>query len=635
MAIITGSNSYEQMYQNELHEVVTVPGDDRPFIVKVVKTTADSLVGVNGGVYIPSGSIALSDDGFVSEANSFDGTLAANAVFSGTFENVVPYGGIRISVHTTVQSAASGLQMWCSKDGTDGFAEDTYTIRANVPKTYAVPISAPYFKVIFQNGNAQANVKICVIYQRNVSIPSSHRIGDNVESDDDAQLVQAVLKAQRPGGDYTNIDATSGGNLKVALEEIDPGALPIPVTISTGSAGTINTSFADSLYLSEFSELRTANPGNRSDTEFLYDTQPLLYDSITVSGSVTFQTGTRDVLLDTIGYSGTYSSTFRKHFWIPYTPGSGQEIDITGVINYANIAGQASVFLRSSVSGSASYQYIPQSQWSAATSGVNWQNSQIFRLSFQSLKVGRIQYAMVRNGVPVKVAEINNDNIRQMGYWQYATLPPYWNIHHVSSGTITEIGYGDDENGIGFSYFSAPAPTQKIKAICETVKSQGGQVITDIPGFPGEVDNYLTPKTISNSLIPIISIRVASLFRGVTNRSLIVPLSFSLETDNPIYYQIVYRSTLTGASWGAVNSVYSGVEYDTSASAISNAQLIVEGDRLTSGLKNQQVVGGGILGRILMSLGSTGQADTLTILAVRTTTSNASVFASIKWKEIR
>jgi len=41
-----------------------------------------------------------------------------------------------------------------------------------------------------------------------------------------------------------------------------------------------------------------------------------------------------------------------------------------------------------------------------------------------------------------------------------------------------------------------------------------------------------------------------------------------------------------------------------------------------------------LLGRILMSLGSTGVSDTLTIAAVRTSASNASVFASIKWREI-
>lgn len=634
MTIITGSGSFEQMYQNEMWEVARVPSDDRPFIIPITKLSGDSVVGVSGGLYIVSGSVDLSDDGRVSSLNSFEGTLEADQVFSGTFENVVPFGGIRVSVYTTVQSADLGLQMWCSKDGTNGFAEDTYTIRANTPKTYAVPVSAPYFKVVFQNGGSQADVKLCVIFQRNVSIPSSHRIGDNVTSDDDAQLVQAVLKAQRPGGDYTNIDATSGGNLKVALEEIDEGALPIPVTISTGSAGTINTSFADSLYLSEFAELRTANPGNRSDTEFLYDTQPLLYDSVTVSGSVSFQTGTRDLVLSTVGWSGSYSSTHRKHYWIPYTPGSGQEIDMTGVINMANATGTASVFLKSSVSGSVSYQYIPQSQWSAATSGVNWNQSQIFRLSFQSLKVGRIQYALVRNGLPIKVAEITNDNKRSMGYWQYASLPPYWNIHHVSSGTITEIGYGDDYNGIGFSFFTAPNPTQKVRAICETVKSQGGDRLLEMPGFQFSMSNQLTPKTVSNTLIPVLSIRIKSLFNGLANRQLVIPQSFSIVTDNPIYYQIIYRPTLTGASWADVDATKSCVEWDATASAISGGTIVDE-DYLTAGTKNQQITSTGLLGRILMSVGSSGSSDILTIAAIRTTTSNASVSSVMKWKEVR
>ena len=401
-----------------------------------------------------------------------------------------------------------------------------------------------------------------------------------------------------------------------------------------GISGSVGTVPKDSLFLSEFAELRVAAPGNRSDTEFLYGLQPLLYDVVTVSGSASFQTGTRDVILDTIGYSGTYSSTLRKHYWIPYTPGSGQEIDMTGAINASNVTGSASVFLRSYSSGTVNVQYVPQSQWTGASSGVKWNNSQIFRMSFQSLKVGRIQYSLVRDGIPVKVAEIVNDNIRSAGYWQYASLPPYWNIHHVSSGTITEIGYGDDFNGIGFSYYTAPAPTQKVRAICETVKSQGGQYLLDMPGFPGVADSYLTPKTVSTTLIPVISIRVASLFRGIQNRSLVVPLSISIETDNPIYYRILYRPTLTGASWTPVNASNSGVEYDITASAFANPQLVVDADRISSG-RNQQIVSSNVLGRIIMALGSTGVADVLTIAAIRTTASNASVSGIIKWKEIR
>ncbi len=50
--------------------------------------------------------------------------------------------------------------------------------------------------------------------------------------------VRSVLVAKQPSGSYTNIDATTGGNLKVSVEEID-GAVIVPVTGSVSlNAGT-------------------------------------------------------------------------------------------------------------------------------------------------------------------------------------------------------------------------------------------------------------------------------------------------------------------------------------------------------------------------------------------------------------
>jgi hypothetical protein len=46
--------------------------------------------------------------------------------------------------------------------------------------------------------------------------------------------VRSILTAKKPNGDYINIDATTGGNLKVSVEELDPGVV-IPVTDNGGS----------------------------------------------------------------------------------------------------------------------------------------------------------------------------------------------------------------------------------------------------------------------------------------------------------------------------------------------------------------------------------------------------------------
>lgn len=152
--------------------------------------------------------------GYISTVNSTEANLAGGATFEGVFDNALEYGAVRVAIYSSHVSAASGLEFWCSKDGISGFIEDVYTIPAATAKTFAVPVSAPYFKIRYTNGATQTTtLKICVIFQRNVSVVSSHRIGDEVTDDDDATLVQAVIKAKRPNGNYENINSDISGNL--------------------------------------------------------------------------------------------------------------------------------------------------------------------------------------------------------------------------------------------------------------------------------------------------------------------------------------------------------------------------------------------------------------------------------------
>lgn len=164
--------------------------------------------------------------GDVSVLNSSEINLAPGEVFEGTYEDVLEYGGIRVAVYSSHASANRGLEFWCSKDGVSGFTEDTYTIPAANPKTYAVPVSAPFFKVRYTNGSSQTTTfKLCVIFQRNVSVVSSHRLGDTVTDDDDATLVQTVLKAKRQGQTtYQNLNSDVAGNLYTTIGGITQDA---------------------------------------------------------------------------------------------------------------------------------------------------------------------------------------------------------------------------------------------------------------------------------------------------------------------------------------------------------------------------------------------------------------------------
>jgi hypothetical protein len=303
-------------------------------------------------------------------------------------------------------------------------------------------------------------------------------------------------------------------------------------------------------------------------------------------------------------------------------------------MDYAGIlGGTASVFLRSTATGVTTLQEITENLWLDKLGGNDWTKSHIFRVSFQSLRVGAVNFSMVDEGHIVKVARIQNDNIRNIGYWQYANLPQYWKVYNDGANTVTEFGYGDELNGVGFRYtFSGLKAGAQALGICSTIKSQGGGNLFDLPAVPF-VTPILAAKTVSTTLIPLLSIRVSATFNSIVNRAIVIPTSYSVVTDQPIDYALIYRPTLTGASFAAIDATYNGVDYDNTASAITGGYR-VDGDYITGSNSSPQAVRG-LLGRIIMSVGSSGTSDILTIAAIRAGANNASVKTYIKGKDLR
>jgi hypothetical protein len=590
--------------------------------------TAISVTLDNDGALMAN--VVMMNNGTVDAGNTTTDPLGIDEVFTGIGINVIEYASIIISCTADAPSATDGVEFQFGTDGITYKTTDNYTYtNGGACKTWAVQTVGPYFRIKYTNGGtAQTAFNLCTQFKKVAGVTSSHRVADNIEGQDDAALTKTILMAERAGGTpdvYININATAGGNLKTSIEEIEAGVI-------------IPTAPSDNLSMSEFGEQRVAPPGNRSDVEFIYDKQPLLVDDIsTGGGTATHQASSRDILLSINNTTTGTIAGMRQHYAVPYTPGSGQEIDHTGVMDKANLGGVAAVFLRSTVTGTTTLETIPQSAWTAKKTGVNWQYAQIFRISFQSLKVGRIQFSLVSDGIPTKVAEINNDNVRASGYWQTATLPPYWKVYNTASNTIVEFGYGDEYNGVGFLYTMAKSASATAVAICSTVKSQGGDRLFEMPGFHFMAFNTASPlatTTVSTTFIPVLSFRIAATFNGFENRALYIPASYTVKTDNPIHYQILFRPTLTGANFVPLDTIpYSGIEYDVTASAVTGG-YILGSDFIQSGIKTSTSTTEN-LGRIIMALGYTGTSDILTIAAIRDASSNANVSAIFKGLIIR
>lgn len=450
------------------------------------------------------------------------------------------------------------------------------------------------------------------------NIATVHSIDTNVTGGEYGVVTNAIIHGKTTGG--------GGGWVDV---KVNPsGALTVEAT----AGGTFPVSDADDFNHDAFGRDRVSNPANRFDVEFTYDLQPLIMEAISAgSASIVHQSATRDALM-TVGATSTASSAdFVGHYYVPYTPGNSQLVEITGTLDGANAGGNVSFF----VMNNGSTTIYTSTQWTGSVAGIDWSKSQIFAADFQSLKVGRIRMGLFRSGVFVELLEVLNDNVRKNGFWQYPNQPVHWRIYNTTSNSVSELGYFGNNNGFGWRFTTALSTGHNLAAICATVKSEGGEGIFDMAGFPFAISNGATTKTVSNTLIPVLSIQMSTAFNSLTNRSLVIPLDLSFVSDQSFYYEVRLNPTLSTASWVAVSSSYSAINYDVSATAVTGGITIATGYGGTGGTRTGGVKTG-FTGRAPLSLNYPATAgDILSICAIRVGPSNAATGAALEWKEIR
>jgi len=399
-----------------------------------------------------------------------------------------------------------------------------------------------------------------------------------------------------------------------------------PVLIAGADTGSVDA----------FSRLRVAGTGQRVDTVFTYDKQPLLFDeTVSGDGAAAHDSDLRAVYLTTGGTTSGNKAELRLRFYTPYTPGNSQLMAITGTLNpddadftnckvefgygdSANAVGfrydadGVHIFLRSSISGTAADLIkVSQASWDSPPENVDWTKSQIFLIDFQSLAVGRIRFYMDRNGQLVQVHQIVNDNLRTGPYWQLASLPVFWSIENT--GTANE--------------------TCRALAICSTVKSEGGADIEDLPGFPFSTSSGSVE--VSTTLLPIISLEVQPTFNSLANRALVFPEAVEVySADQPVEIRLIENPTLTDDSFAQVNA-NSCTYADTSATAVTGGRVI--STFYVTASNRGGVRSADIAGRVPLSVaGSAGNVgDIFTVAAVRVSNTNANIRAAIDWREIR
>lgn len=174
---------------------------------------------------------------------------AANIGIGGTFVgegiDVSQYGTISVAIQASHSSATGGLVFQGSFDNSTWFTMEAYTYTASGLKIYSMAPAGKYFRVNYTNGgSATTAFNLLTTVTNAYTKPSSQRVGDTITAENDAELVKSVLAAQKPNGDFVDIDCTAGGNLKVSVEEYKEATarLTSTATITIGSSTTISSS---------------------------------------------------------------------------------------------------------------------------------------------------------------------------------------------------------------------------------------------------------------------------------------------------------------------------------------------------------------------------------------------------------
>lgn len=183
--------------------------------------------------------------GGANPANSSSANIGIGGTFTGEGVDVSQYGTISVSIQASHSSATGGLVFQGSFDNTTWFDMEAYTYTASGLKIYSMAPAGKYFRVQYTNGaSATTAFNLLTTFTNAYTKPSSQRIGDDITAENDAELVKAVLAAQKPNGAFADIDCTAGGNLKVSVEEYNEATkrTTATATITIASSTTISSS---------------------------------------------------------------------------------------------------------------------------------------------------------------------------------------------------------------------------------------------------------------------------------------------------------------------------------------------------------------------------------------------------------
>lgn len=646
---------------NKLKVVNFNNSDDEVFVSAVSPGFVSITDGANTVSINADGQMHIVAEGKIDSSNSTSTPLGAGATFTGTGIETLPYAVIVVSLFADQISATDGLKIEQSTDNINWDHCDEFTIPVSTGKTFSVQPQARYLRVLYTNGaTPQAVFRLQTSLKKTYVKPSSHRIQDAIVSQDDAELVKAVITGENPGGAFVNFQSTTSGNFKMSLEELENSIssnsnsqLNVTNFDSSGSEifnsavspGFVNAEIkiGDNYSLDAFARLRVSNNFPIFDSKQVSSGQSALFwDDQQVSGASTTTTYSQNRASTTLSIeaSGTGRRIRQTRQRFNYQPGKSQLIlmtfrndsnpsgsskkvgyfdednglflDISGVSKYVTV--------RTNVSGVSSDTQVEQDSWNldkldgTGVSGANldFTKMQIFVMDFEWLGTGRIRFGFVIDGIPIYCHQVLNANIKTSVYMSTPNLP----IRYEINGDGTQSGCS-------------------LEVICSTVISEGGISPNGVIRSDGTKHLDVDANT-PGTFYALVGIRLKSDSLGASvliNKMVAVITS----SNDAAYWQLLLNPTVAGSFTysDASNSVVQIAIGDTSTNPSSNT--------VTGGtLIDQGYISTGVMASISLKnslrLGAAidGTRDTFVLCVTPFTgDTNLDVGGGLTWREVQ
>ena len=153
----------------------------------------------------------------ISTLNSTQVPLAADATFTGVWEDVVNYAAIAVTYFTDQYSAVNGAKIQWSTDGVNVDIEESGTVPPNLGGYAVVPPKARYMRVVYTNGAvAQTILRSQVILLFNSQQIPISAMASPTHDLTYVHTTKAAVHAKRASTQlYEPLNLEDGGALKV------------------------------------------------------------------------------------------------------------------------------------------------------------------------------------------------------------------------------------------------------------------------------------------------------------------------------------------------------------------------------------------------------------------------------------